>query len=192
MADLHKLSTGNELATVEEVKAWLKDFPKNMSETDLAKTDAFIQMLIASAESQVRLYTGRTFTVGVTHTSRFCNFARSVRVYPDELVAITAVRDISGNPVQYLCPPKTGEHIPWVLLEKEYRNGLTIEGDWGWVAVPADIKQAVVTTVAIWWRREISGIVQGLSVDTGFIERPKALPQQVMGMLEPYVMTGGF
>lgn len=64
------------------------------------------------------------------------------------------------------------------------RRELTVKGDWGMEKVPDDVVNWTNVTVAIWMRRDVAGFETGMNIDTGYLERPKALPSAVASALE--------
>lgn len=62
-----------------------------------------------------------------------------------------------------------------------------VTGKWGFLAVPEDVKQAAIVTVAIWLRRDVQTFTNVFNLEEAHIERPEALPKAVVGMLKPYV-----
>lgn len=65
-----------------------------------------------------------------------------------------------------------------------------VTGKWGFAAVPADVKQAAIVTVAIWLKRDVSAFTTTFNIDEARIERPEALPGAAARMLFPYKRQG--
>ena len=63
---------------------------------------------------------------------------------------------------------------------------IAITGTWGMAEIPPAIRQAAIVTVGLWMRREVQAFSSTFSLDTGFVERPRALPTAVRDMLAPY------
>jgi hypothetical protein len=61
-----------------------------------------------------------------------------------------------------------------------------VTGKWGFATVPLPVKQAAITTVATWLRRDVSAFSTTFNVDEARLERPEVLPAAVVRMLNPY------
>jgi len=78
------------------------------------------------------------------------------------------------------------------FLNIDFRAGvwptrlIGVTGDWGFSAVPEDVAQACIMTVATWLRRDVSGYTRDLGVDVDQVDRPVSLPGAVLHILEPF------
>lgn len=73
-------------------------------------------------------------------------------------------------------------------VDPTYR--LSVTGTFGFPSVPADVQQACIITVGTWLRRDVSAFSQTFALDEARIERPQALPQAAMRMLDPWRYPG--
>ncbi len=71
------------------------------------------------------------------------------------------------------------------------RRELTVEGDWGMDAIPDNVVNWCNVTVAIWLRRDVAAFETAMSLDTGYVERPRALPSAVAAGLDLFKRRGG-
>lgn len=65
-----------------------------------------------------------------------------------------------------------------------------VTGEWGFSAVPPEVKQAAIVTVAIWLKRDVSAFSTTFNLDEAHVQRPEALPIAVTRMLFPYKRQG--
>ena len=72
-----------------------------------------------------------------------------------------------------------------IRFEQAFKS-VTVVGDWGFPTVPEDVRQACITTVGIWARRDVQAFTQTFNMDEARLERPEALPSQVKGLLNQY------
>lgn len=63
---------------------------------------------------------------------------------------------------------------------------LEITGNWGWPAVPADVRYAAALTAATWHRSYLAVYSEGYNPDEVVLERPEALTTAVKRLLDPY------
>lgn len=63
---------------------------------------------------------------------------------------------------------------------------IAIRGAWGFAAVPEDVQDAAIKTVAIWLRRDAAAFESTFRLDEERIEHPKALPSAVFDQLDEY------
>jgi len=75
-------------------------------------------------------------------------------------------------------PPAVRTGGRWRLVD--------VRGNWGFNAVPEDVKQACVVSVAIWIRREVSSFTTAFNVDEQRLERPEAIPSAARALLANY------
>lgn len=63
---------------------------------------------------------------------------------------------------------------------------IAIRGAWGFAAVPDDVQDAAIKTVAIWLRRDAAAFESTFRLDEERIEHPKSLPSAVFDQLDNY------
>lgn len=61
-----------------------------------------------------------------------------------------------------------------------------ITGIWGAAAIPADVAQACISTVAEWYRGKVAAFSTTFNADSGTFEKPEPLPAAVCGWLDAY------
>jgi hypothetical protein len=72
------------------------------------------------------------------------------------------------------------------------RREIAVLGDWGMAEIPVDVVNWCNVTVAIWLRRDVAAFEAGMNIDTGYLERPRALPSAVSSALnEGYKRRAG-
>jgi len=89
----------------------------------------------------------------------------------------------------WLSPPAT-QAAPLTLSYFGFRE-VQITGTWGFPQVPADIRQAAYTAVAMVLRREVSALTTTFNIDEGHLERPEILPSAVKSILSRWRGGGG-
>ena len=124
---------GEEPVTLAEAKAWCR--------IDAADEDALVSALIAAARLQVESLTGRAL---VTQTWRLTTCPRGRLVVLPVIPAIALVEAPDGAVLQ-------GDAV---LLAELVSDEISIDYTAGYgdaAAVPADLKQALLTLVAYWY-----------------------------------------
>lgn len=187
-----------DLCTQAEVNAFLQT-PAGDTEQN-----PIIDALIARASRAISRYCNREFAppTAATTTRRFeVDVSQPwLDLAPYDLRALVA-------PAVTIDPEKTGggtvltEHedyrlwprpnpdgvftaIRFVYLPPAVRDGgmwrlVDVKGDWGFAAVPDDVKHWAILTVAIWLRRDVSAFSTTFNLDEERLERPEALPSAV-------------
>lgn len=185
----------HDLTTLDAVREFLQ-----IRDEDIEQ-DTVISALITRASLAIMRHTGREFAPKTNDAERvFAYTGRGMLdLAPYEARAVTTVTIDSDLPspraltlgTNYRLRPLPAREGVYSWLEIVGYNGrrvrqVTIRGDWGWPAIPADVEQACITTVGIWLRRDVSAFSRTYSLDEGRTERPEALPAQVVAMLAPY------
>ena len=166
--------------------------------------NALMGDLITRASRSILNWTGREFAPAGTA-------ARSWWYYGDEVLSLAPYDFRSGtvqidthtsspstlteNSDYYLeplpAPDGVYQHIRFARGWCAYnQREVTITGNWGFSAVPEDVKHACVVTVGIWMRRDVQAFSATFNVDEGRLERPEALPSAVRATLGHYRRPG--
>lgn len=205
--------TGSDLCTLADVRLQLQ---KPSGDTD---QDALITDLITAASRAIHQWTGRQFiadTVPSTRTVPVGGYWRARLVPVGDLTATptsvlvlgedgsttaTLVVGTDTQPLYADAPfsltptfgwqPVTGLRLRDSAGVLRPTDQLQVTGTFGFPAVPEDVVRACVTTVALWMRRDVQAFSTTYSVDEGRLERPEALPSQVMRMLGLYRLRQG-
>ncbi len=157
------------------------------------KQDDVITTLITAASAVITRWAGREFTPTDDATRSFIWDGMSpMHLTPYDLRSADAVT-IDGSPVSAsgwrLGPlPNPDGTFRWIEFCGIHGYGVQVDvtGDWGMSAVPDDVRQACVATVAVWARRDIQAFTTTYNQDTERLEFPEALPSAVRAMLAPY------
>jgi hypothetical protein len=189
-----------DLTTLENVRSFMQ---KQEADTD---QDVIIQALITQASAAITRYTERQFVPddGAERTFEVDQPQGSLVSFAPyelrELATITIDTDtdnrIGLEPEEFRLWPKPnpdgtflGVRLQlWTVSSASFRWGgrreLTVKGDWGMEKIPDDVVNWCNVTVAIWMRRDVSAFETGMNIDTGYLERPRALPSAVASALE--------
>jgi len=193
-----------DLCTVDDVRAFLQ---KPATDTE---QDAIIQSLISAAGPVIGSFCEREFVppAGDPEIARTFEYPGGghLSLAPFDLRELTQIRiDVDeDSPTvltasEYRLPAPTREGTNTYLRLAPYlvhsrsrwqQRVVEVSGKWGFAAVPADVKQAAIVTVAIWLKRDVSAFSSVFNLDEGHIERPEALPTAVTRMLFPYKRQG--
>ena len=173
--------------------------------------DTIVESFITRASAAIESYAQREFTDKGTLTRRFRVDGLLVDLAPYDLRSATTVTlnpEATGTVLTansgYMLEPAGDPSGTYRYLRLDahqtFNSTLTtnfdhafldVAGSWGMSAIPADVRQAAITTVGIWMRREVQAFATTFSIDEGRLERPEALPSAVRGMLEPWRAGGG-
>lgn len=172
--------------------------------------DAVIDSLIARASAAVERYTEREFHPTTDATRVFeCEFkygGAQLDLAPYEFQGVGAngyvkldtdlssPRTLGADEFRLGPKPAIQGTYKWIRLVPTGWGGfhrfgtreVTVRGDWGQLTVPDDVEQAVIVTVAIWMRRDVSVFSTAMNLTEDRVERPEALPSAVARMLQPY------
>jgi hypothetical protein len=196
------------LVTVAQVRAYLQ---KPSGDT---AQDSLIADIIVRASQLILDHTGREFVLWDggsnprTRVHEIRGYWRT-RVIPvgDMAAAPTAVvvqdedgvalqtldvsTDIEARPlVRRSYEPITGLYLRSGVHRMDPYYRLSVTGTYGFPAVPADVQQAAIITVGTWLRRDVSAFSQTFALDEARIERPQALPQAAVRMLDVWKRPG--
>lgn len=167
---------------------------KAFAEIDETRTeqDEAIDLLIPAASSAITAYTQREFTPTAAATRRFVDDGSGF-VGISGLAELTSIDDVTcDDPVavtDYKLRPISGPPYTWLEVPiRTTERELEIVGDWGFAAIPDDVKHWCNVTVTTWLRRDISAFETTFSIDMQRLERPEALPSAVRAGLRPYVI----
>lgn len=207
------IASATDLCTLADVRLQLQ---KPVGDTD---QDALITNLITAASRAIHQWTGRQFiadTVPSTRTVPIGGYFRarlvptgdltttptSVLVIAEDgtttatLTVATDTQPLYADSPFTITPmfgwqPVTGLRLRDSAGTIRATDQLQVTGTYGFPAVPEDVQRACITTVALWMRRDVQAFSTTYSVDEGRLERPEALPSQVMRMLGPYRLRPG-
>lgn len=193
------------LCTLADVRQFLQ---KDASETN---QDAVITSLLPRATRAIQSYTERQFLpeYAVARTFEVQPREMLVNLAPYELRTITSVvllPDTTLDSTAWRGWPTAGRDGTFLLLRLyltattvvagqpyPFADQVTITGNWGMAAVPEDVKQCAIVTVATWMRQYVEA--GGAQVFTGRddiadADRPEFLPAPVRGALNHYRRRG--
>jgi len=202
-----------DLCTLADVRLQLQ---KPSGDTD---QDALISDLITGASRAIHQWTGRQFIADAAPTTRtvpiggyfrarlvptgdLTTTPTSVLVIAEDgtttatLTVATDTQPLYADSPFTITPmfgwqPVTGLRLRDSAGTIRATDQLQVTGTFGFPAVPEDVVRACITTVALWMRRDVQAFSTTYSVDEGRLERPEALPSQVMRMLGPYRLRPG-
>ncbi|MBA3689781.1 MAG: hypothetical protein H0W82_00010 [Actinobacteria bacterium] len=193
------------LCSVDDVRAFL-DKPVG----DVAQDDT-IQGFIARASDVIRTWTGREFVAaGINPATRLFDVGgyngsrevpigdlastpTAVGVVDADGVSVSTVA-VATNVVALPLARGPGDPITSLRLRSAVALSgsylLSVTGTWGFPLIPGDVRQACITTVGIWMRRDIQAFTQTFNVSEDRLERPEALPSAARAMLNHYLRIG--
>lgn len=202
-----------DLCTLADVRLQLQ---KPTGDTD---QDTLIGDLITAASRAIHQWTGRQFVADAAPSTRtvpvggywrarmvptgdLTTAPTTVLVLAEDgsttatLVVGTDTQPLYADTPFSLTPafgwqPVTGLRIRDSAGVLRPTDQLQVTGTYGFPAVPEDVVRACITTVALWMRRDVQAFSTTYSVDEGRLERPEALPSQVMRMLGLYRLRQG-
>ena len=200
--------TAPSLVTVTQVRAYL-DKPTG----DTAQ-DTIIADLIVRASHLILDYTDREFVLWDggsnprTRVHRIGGYWRTRVIPVGDMAAtptavviqdddgatvetLTVATDLEARPlVRRAWEPITGLYLRSTVTRVDPDYRLSVTGTYGFPSVPAEVQQAAIVTVGTWLRRDVSAFSQTFALDEARIERPQALPQAAMRMLDPWKRHG--
>lgn len=155
--------------------------------SDPDQDDVLLHLLAAS--DAIRDQCNRHFTVPTVVEARTFPVFGDTTIYAEELVSVTAVKDVDGNELEHTVMPgeREGDHVRWIDLATASDDYVVIEGTWGWEVTPQRAQHACRVATRLWFIRDLSTMTTVLDTQTGFIERPSTLPKIVIGLLEKLV-----
>lgn len=168
--------------------------------------DALIDTLITAASRAIGNYAQREFVPTASATRQFLlRGGYTLDLAPYDLRTVTTITLDPDLPVaeqttlttaDYKLRPKpavdgTYQQIrlnvtPRDTPGKPSDREVAISGAWGFAAIPEDVSDACIKTVAIWLRGEVQAFATTFSLDEQRLERPEALPSAVRGALRHY------
>lgn len=180
----HSLPAG-ALCTLGDVREYLQ------KPTGDTQQDQVLRALIGRASRLITRYTEREFTPTTAATRVFRPVGRVIHLTPFDLRVVTSVTAdgtvlTEGDDGYTLGPLPAYDGVYQNIRFAQHWKSVTVIGDWGFAAVPEDVRQACVTTVGIWARRDVQAFTQTFNLDEARLERPEALPSQVKGLLSQY------
>jgi len=173
--------------------------------------DALIGTLITRAQAVIDNYTHRTFEV-TTNTTKFFDSYRNVTettlLFNEGLELATAPTTITNGDTTVLvlntdCVTLPANASPFYGIEMlrstsnywtqtaagDNQRAISILGKWGYsLTAPDDIVAATIRLTAFFYRQRESNadLDRAVSVADGMVLLPSNLPNDVIGMLEPY------
>lgn len=188
------------LCEAKDVKAFLQK-----SEAD-TEQDATITALCVSASTSIASHCQHEFEppAGDAEQARQFEYVGGgiLSLAPYDIQSVSEIRiDVDQGDPTVLEPeafrlpaPLPNGAAGYIRLEPYLSHSRTrwaqrlveVKGKWGFPAIPDDVKQAAIVTVAIWLRRDVQTFSNVFNVEEGHVERPEALPKAVVGMLKSY------
>jgi len=179
------------LVSLEEVRGFLQANPD-------ADDDELLKAFITAVTRSFRNHTHREFEP--TEDAEERRFAHPGGIYlsiaPCDLRSVIEVKTgvEGGNPSTLTATEYALRPLPvrdgvyqWLKLAADPGEcEVTIKGEWGFAAVPDDVKHLAKTQIALWLRRDIQAYERTFNIDTSFLERPEALSSAVRGGLSDY------
>lgn len=168
--------------------------------------DEIIEQLITRASAAITRHCDREF-VPTPGVERVLLYEPNERGYlslaPYDLRTATQVQidTDNGSPTEieaadYRLYPRGGPDGVYTYMRLYVRTGtssvwgdereVTITGDWGFEAVPADVEQACIETVGLVLRRDVAGMETTFSIDEDRLERPMVIPAKALGALRRF------
>ena len=145
--------------------------------------DGAIVKIILAASRAIRKDTGLTFGPVVTEERDVLVFDNPT-AYPRELLELTSVKNRLGETVEAIATGTDDNgHVLWLELTERLTGPLTVDGTWGWDAIPDDIVVYAAQTAADWFKRDQTMTMNALGDFTGNMTRRTRL-------LPPYVAEG--
>jgi len=175
-------------------------------ETGRTEPDPIISMFITVASDLIQEHIGLKAAPAETAATKTYDWDGTDTLFklkPYVCRSVTAVvidgtDTLTLNSGYRLYPPQHRESI-YTHLELYVTSSLSgnfptrriaVTGNWGYSTIPTILEHAALTTVIIWMRRDVSAFTSTYNLDEGKVERPQALPSQVVEMLKYY--RGGF
>jgi hypothetical protein len=164
--------------------------------------DAILRSLISRASETITRYTRREFTPTEDATREFVWIAgHEIDLAPYDLRSVTTLTLDSDLPVasqtvlttsQYRLRPKPAPHGVYQRIElvntwpPRIGGEVKVEGDWGFLEVPNDVKHACLVTLATWFRADVAAFTTRFNPELEQLEIPQAVPAGVLAALAPY------
>ena len=170
--------TPGDLITLADAKAYI-------GVPDLDDDDV-LEAVIQAASAAILGFPGMPrITIGQVTEERAFHLSHERTLFLGECTAVTAVTNADGDDLDYTIVGGTrdGEFILWLELPR-MTGAVLVTGTWGYDEVPPLLAQAARVTTKVWYERDRAAFLIGLDLNTGFVERPQALPRQVLGLLD--------
>lgn len=184
------------LVTLGEAKAFLD------IDEDKKDDDDLLTSYVLGVTRSFRNFTNREFEPTDAEERAFAHRGgRLLDVAPYDLRSVSEVRtgiettapstlaatDYRLRPL----PPRDGV-FKWLRFNTDPGEGeVAIKGDWGFEAVPEDVKHWALTQISLWLKREVQAFERTYHLDESFLERPEALASAVRGGLADYARVVG-
>lgn len=205
-------TAGTALTTLADVKAFLQ--------ITTTVQDAPITALISPASKAIMKWCEREFAPANTVTTRTfvarrANAELLVDVNPYDLQSVSAVSIDSDQTNPYVLSTDEWRLRPKPALDGVYQfvrlfpfgtstgrvlwrnREVNVTGTWGFPAVPPDVAQAAILTIAIWRRQDVGAFGPSLLVDDQqsatapiFPAAPGQIPPGVRKLLMPWKRMG--
>lgn len=101
-----------------------------------------------------------------------------------------ATTDYSLRPTTPLDGVYRWLRLPNHQVEVGLERQITITGNWGYSAIPTDVAQAAIVTVAEWLRRGVQAFGQDFGISDSGAEPPAALPMAAVRLLRDFHRPG--
>lgn len=186
-----------DLCTRDQVRRFLVKSAADTAANDL------IDELIPRASKLIAGHCEREFTPTADATRIFhYDGSGYLNLVPYDLRTVTSIRfdpDTAGPTTLtteefQLAPLPAADGVFQAIRFSPFRaptgrwanRQVEIRGAWGFAAVPEDVQDAAIKTVAIWLRRDAAAFESTFSLDEERIEHPKSLPSAVYDALDNY------
>lgn len=194
-----------DLCTLSEVRSFLQK-----PNTDTGQ-DAIISSLISRASLAIMRYCDREFAPATTAAVRKFEWHPNspfVDLAPYDVRTVTLLRLDSDQ-----SSPTTLTTDEYRLWPRPSRDGtyqalrlrptsivspswqfpdvreVEVTGNWGFTAIPEDVKHTALVTVATWLRRDVAAFSQTFNLSEDRVERPEFLPSAIARQLDQYKRT---
>lgn len=195
--------SGSDLCTLADVRSMLQ---KQGTEVD---QDSLLQALIGRASRAIMRYCEREFAPQTSAATRIFEIDGDwgnafLSLAPYDLRTVTSVKmdtDLGAGftltAAEYrLFPRPAKDGVYYALRFRPMSFGTSarfgdvrevqITGDWGFPAVPDDIRHAAIVTVDDWFRRDVAAFSTTFNLNTDSLSVPQALPRGVVPILDTY------
>jgi hypothetical protein len=154
---------------------------------DDSSDDVIYTLIKAASRAILGLPGTPSITLGTVEGTRYLYLFNDKVIYVDECAKVTEVYDANRSPIQgWTAVPGNNGFIRWIELPSRYEGSVSVDGTFGYDEIPEDLAQACRITVKAWFERDKTTFVAGVDMQTGFFERPHALPSAALGLVEPY------
>lgn len=172
------------------------------ADLDLSGTvrDAVVQSAISAASRAITVHCQREFVPTNAATRTFAWAGGVLDLCPHDLRAVTSVTVGTDDPASqqvlaatdYRLRPKPAADGVYQLVDLGTADArgtfggreVSIVGDWGFAAVPADVEHWTILTVATWLRQKFAPFVE--DTQESLIPEPANLPWSVKAGLRHY------